>query len=130
MPQDGPSSMPQWEYRVIHINVENKDRPQPPDAQVASERLGGILSPEFIAREFPQQYGVSHESQAAGKHPAQQLQYFLNLLGKEGWEMSETAKVGPLLMFFFKRPLRPLPQRLQVPADNESSAQSGYSAPT
>ena len=34
MPEDGHSSMPQWEYRVIHINVENKERPQPPDAQL------------------------------------------------------------------------------------------------
>ena len=130
MSPDGPSAMPQWEYRVIHINVENKNPPQPPDAQVASERLGGTLSPEFITREFPQQYGGSHEAQSGGKHPAEQLQYFLNLLGKEGWEMTETAQVGPLLMFFFKRPLRPLPQRLPAPADNQGSAPAGSSGPT
>ena len=27
-----------------------------------------------------------------------------NALGKENWEMVEAAQVGPLLMFFFKRP--------------------------
>ena len=37
------------------------------------------------------------------KHPAAQLQHFLNLLGHEGWELVETSQVGGLLMFFFKR---------------------------
>ena len=96
---------PQWEYRVIHINVDNRTPPQPPDPQVASQKLGGTLSPEFISREFPQQYGPEQRAQAAPKHPAEQLQHFLNLLGKEGWEMTTTAQVGQLLMFFFKRPL-------------------------
>jgi hypothetical protein len=95
---------PQWEYRVIHINVDNRTPPQPPDPQVASQKLGGTLSPEFISREFPQQYGPEQRAQAAPKHPAEQLQHFLNLLGQEGWEMTTTAQVGQLLMFFFKRP--------------------------
>ena len=43
--------------------------------------------------------------QAPPKHPAEQLQKFMNLLGEEGWEMTTTAQVGQLLMFFFKRPL-------------------------
>ena len=96
---------PQWEYRVIHINVDNRTPPQPPDPQVASQKLGGTLSPEFISREFPQQYGPEQRAQSAPKHPAEQLQHFLNLLGKEGWEMTTTAQVGQLLMFFFKRPV-------------------------
>ena len=101
---------PEWEYRVIHINVDSSTPPKPPDPQVASEKLGGTLSPEFISREFPQQYGPEQRSKAAPKHPAEQLQHFLNLLGKEGWEMTTTAQVGQLLMFFFKRPLaRTLP---------------------
>jgi hypothetical protein len=69
---------------------------------VASERLGGVLSPEFIAREFPEQYKAA----PIPRHPAEQLQYFLNLLGKQGWELVETGQVGPLLMFFFKRMVR------------------------
>ena len=100
---------PQWEYRVIHINVDNRTPPQPPDPQVASQKLGGTLSPEFISREFPQQYGPEQRAQAAPKHPAEQLQHFLNLLGQEGWEMTTTAQVGQLLMFFFKRPAPPAP---------------------
>ena len=45
-----------WEYRVVHIDVASKSPPRPPDASEASERLGGALSPEFIAREFPELY--------------------------------------------------------------------------
>ena len=46
------------------------------------------------------------------KHPAEQLQYFLNQLGAERWELLETTQVGPLLMFFFKRPKQepPIPK--------------------
>jgi hypothetical protein len=94
--------MPEWEYRVIHINLESGHPPQAPDPQVASERLGGVLSPEFIAREFPELYKAA----PIPRHPAEQLQYFLNLLGKQGWELVETGQVGPLLMFFFKRTVR------------------------
>jgi hypothetical protein len=111
--------MPQWEYRVVHINVENKNPPEPPDAQVASQRLGGALSPEFIAREFPSQYGGG---KALPKHPAEQLQMFLNLLGKEGWELTTTSQVGALLMFFFKRPLRPAPKLLANPTAKPAEA--------
>jgi hypothetical protein len=102
---------PEWEYRVIHINVDISAPPQPPDPQVASRKLGGALSPEFISREFPQQYGPEQQSKATPKHPAEQLQHFLNLLGREGWELTTTAQVGQLLMFFFKRLLvRALPE--------------------
>ena len=59
---------PQWEYRVIHINVDNRTPPQPPDPEVASQKLGGTLSPEFISREFPQQYGPEQRAQSAPKH--------------------------------------------------------------
>jgi hypothetical protein len=90
-----------WEYRVIHINVESGTPPGPPDPRADSERLGGALSPDFLKREFPQQYGAEARRP---RHPAEQLQFFLNALGKENWEMVEAAQVGPLLMFFFKRP--------------------------
>ena len=43
-----------------------------------------------------------HKSQKM-KHPAAQLELFLNSLGKERWELVETSQVGELLMFFFKR---------------------------
>ena len=73
----------------------------------------GSSAPNSSA-EFPQQYGPEQQAKAkaAPKHPAEQLQHFLNLLGKEGWELTTTTQVGQLLMFFFKRPLRPLPKQL------------------
>ena len=117
-----PRVMPQWEYRVIHIDASKGTPPTPPDPKVASEKLGGTLSPEFISREFPQQYGPEQQARASAgpKHPAEQLQYFLNLLGKEGWELTNTTQVEHLLMFIFKRPLRALP-KLIAPADDSPS---------
>jgi hypothetical protein len=117
-------SMPLWEYRVVHINVDNKPasglstgessgvtKPSSPASpQQASEHLHGALSPSFIAREFPEHYSSSSGSKPKGTHPAEQLQQFLNQLGRDGWEMTTTAQVGPLLMFFFKRPVRALPK--------------------
>jgi hypothetical protein len=118
---DPPLSFPLWEYRVIHINVENNAPPEPPNPQVASQKLQGMLSPEFITREFPQQYGAPPPP----RHPAEQLQFFLNLLGKEGWNMVGSERVGPLLMFFFRRPLRALPKALPQPAEQQGPAEGG-----
>lgn len=95
-----------WDYRVIHINVEAGHPPEPPSPRSDSERLGGALSPEFLQREFPQQYS---ESPRRPRHPAEQLQFFLNAMGKEGWELVETTQLGPLLLFIFKRPTPPAP---------------------
>jgi len=90
-----------WEYRVIHIDVNSGRPPEPPSPQADSERLGGALSPDYLQREFPQQYSGST---ARARHPAEQLQFFLNALGRENWELVESAQVGPLLMFVFRRP--------------------------
>ena len=108
--QPVPAHLPQWEYRVVHINVEAGNPPDPPDPKAASDHLHGTLSPDFLAREFPEVYGEDSEAARRGKHPAEQLQSFLNLLGRQGWEMTHSCQVGPLLMFFFKRPLRPAPK--------------------
>ena len=86
--------------RVVHININHDTPSQPATAEAASKKLQGSLSPEFIKREFPQLYQQQSNNQ---KHPAAQLQHFLNLLGNEGWELVETSQVGGLLMFFFKR---------------------------
>jgi hypothetical protein len=107
-PAAPPSGL--WEYRVVHINVDSGTPPQPPDPKAASEHLHGTLSPHFLAREFPEHYGQESDAARRSRHPAEQLQVFLNLLGKEGWELTTTSQVGPLLMFFFKRPLRPAPK--------------------
>lgn len=89
-----------WEYRVIHVNVvNNKNSPTTSSPEEASQKLHGILSPEFIKKEFPRLYGKPR----LPKHPAAQLQFVLNLLGRERWELIETSKLGGLLMFVFKR---------------------------
>ena len=90
-----------WEYKVVHINVNTTTSTQKPATpEAASQKLQGSLSPEFIEREFPKMY---QNKPSAPKHPAEQLQNFLNLLGNDGWEFVETTQVGRLLMFFFKR---------------------------
>jgi len=104
------SATVRWEYRVVHINIDNKSPAQAPDPKAASQKLGGTLSPEFITREFPQQYGPKSQDQTTPKHPAEQLKNFLNLMGLEGWELTNTAQIGELLMFFFKRQLTDLSQ--------------------
>ena len=87
-----------WEYKVIHIKNVASSQPSTPESD--SIKLQGVLSPEFIKREFPKMY--QHKKQRP-KHPAEQLELFLNSLGNERWELVETSQVGELLMFFFKR---------------------------
>jgi hypothetical protein len=123
-----PAVPTQWEYRVVHINVDPGKPPEPPDPQAASEHLRGTLSPDFLAREFPEVYGEESETARRSRHPAEQLQTFLNLLGRQGWEMTDSSQVGPLLMFFFKRPLRPVPKLIaasQPKSDTRSEVDSG-----
>ena len=116
-----PPAHQRWEYRVVHININNDAPPQPPTPEAASKKLQGSLSPEFIKREFPQMYQKQSPQQ---KHPAAQLQHFLNLLGNEGWELVETSQVGGLLMFFFKRLLVVKPDSAtdQPPTDDSDNA--------
>jgi hypothetical protein len=111
---------------VVHINVDSGSPPQPPDPKAASAHLHGTLSPNFLAREFPEHYGQESEAARRSRHPAEQLQVFLNLLGKEGWELTTTSQVGPLLMFFFKRPLRPAPKLIAPgpPAEEAKPSQA------
>ena len=96
------SELNRWEYKVIHINtnVQNTAKTQASTPERDSQKLQGALSPEFIKKEFPKMYP---QNTAKPKHPAQQLETFLNTLGKDRWELVETSQVGQLLMFFFKR---------------------------
>jgi hypothetical protein len=45
-----------WEYRVVNINIEGGNPPEPPSPTSDSDRLGGVLSADFLEREFPTQY--------------------------------------------------------------------------
>ena len=99
----------QWEYRVMHINmnpVKQEDVPKQANPEVASKKLQGSLSPDFIRKEFPGMY-TSPGQPRRTLHPAEQLQNFLNEMGREFWELVEISNVGPLQMFFFKRPVQP-----------------------
>ena len=115
------SELNYWEYKVIHINtnVQNTAKTQTSTPERDSQKLQGALSPEFIKKEFPKMYP---QNTAKPKHPAQQLETFLNALGKDRWELVETSQVGELLMFFFKR-------LLLISSDNKTEKQrdSNYS---
>ena len=109
-----------WEYKVVQVNLANETPAQPPSAQSASQKLGGSLSPEFIAKEFPKVYPAKGSTQPSKpKSPAEQLQHFLNQLGSEHWELVETTQVGPLLMFFFKRP-KQMPSATKADVEGEA----------
>ena len=64
-----------WEYKVIHINVNNNKQQRPSNPSAASKKLQGTLSPEFISQQFPEVY---KKKTIQGNHPAQQLEGFLN----------------------------------------------------
>ena len=92
----------------MHINmnpVKHEDLPKQANPEVASKKLQGSLSPDFIRKEFPGMYTNPGQPRRT-LHPAAQLQNFLNEMGKEFWELVEISNVGPLQMFFFKRPVQ------------------------
>ena len=89
-----------WEYRIIHLNI-NQDEKEVQNPETASSKLKGSLSPEFLSKEFPKQYGESPEKEA--KHPATQLQEIINLFGEEYWELFQISNIGRFQMLFFKR---------------------------
>ena len=88
-----------WDYLVIHVNFEpGKDSGQNTDnLELATEKLQGSLSPEYLQKEFPQQFKKKEPS----LHPSKQLEIFLKRCGQEGWELKTTERVGGLLMFIF-----------------------------
>ena len=90
-----------WEYHVVHLNVEDtpSKSSEVSNPEVASEKLKGSLSPDFLKDQFPEQYLEDDNSE----HPAVQLSKFLNKKGLEQWELSETIRLGNLLFLILKR---------------------------
>tara|TARA_Y100001968_G_scaffold129577_1_gene118260 strand:+ start:1496 stop:1783 length:288 start_codon:yes stop_codon:yes gene_type:complete len=90
-----------WEYHVVHLNVEDSSTKidETSNPQAASDRLKGSLSPDFLKDQFPDQYQENNDSE----HPALQLSKFLNKKGLERWELSETIKIGNMLLLIMKR---------------------------
>ena len=90
-----------WEYKVIHLNVE-KDSGNTMDFQSpkkASDKTKGVLSEEFLKKEFPKHF----ESVKSQKNAAAELNDFLNTVGNEGWELVEKLEISNQLMIIFKR---------------------------
>ncbi len=90
-----------WEYKVIHLNVE-KDRGTSMNFQSpkkASDKTKGVLSEEFLKKEFPKHF----KSVKSQKNAAAQLNDFLNNVGNEGWELVEKLEISNQLMIIFKR---------------------------
>ena len=90
-----------WEYHVVHLNVDDSSNKsgEASNPKAASEKLKGSLSPDFLKNQFPEQYQENQNSE----HPAIQLSKFLNNKGLDGWELSETIKLGQLLFLIMKR---------------------------
>jgi len=90
-----------WEYHVVHLNVEetSQDTFNISNPEAASEKLQGSLSPDFIKKEFPEQYKEKDND----LHPAIQLSKFLNEKGLDQWELSEKIKIGNMLFLILKR---------------------------
>ena len=88
-----------WDYLVIHVNFEpGKDSGQNTDnLELATEKLQGSLSPEYLQKEFPQQF----KKKEPQLHPSKQLEVFLKACGNEGWQLKTTERIGGLLMFIF-----------------------------
>ena len=90
-----------WEYHVVHLNVDESPikSEESSNPKAASAKLKGSLSPDFLRDQFPEQYQENQDSD----HPAIQLSKFLNKKGLDGWELSETIKIGQLLFLIMKR---------------------------
>jgi len=104
--------MAQWEYQVIHLNVEGGSTPAStgaapgsapaPAAGAAAAKPAAVFSQEYLQKEFPGFYTPNPTSQ---QHPALQLQTFLNGVGQKGWSLIGVFPLGPLLMMIFRRRL-------------------------
>lgn len=135
--------MERWEYQVVHLNVEGAQTAPPPGparqgpAAAPPPRPEAVFSKEYLEKEFPGFYS----SQPAGggaqakEHPANQLRTFLNLQGREGWQLLGFFPVGQLTMIIFRRPQRTAPSAAGAPepgagssAAPEASAASPVSA--
>ena len=100
-----------WEYFVVHINFEanNNGEIEVSNPKSASDKLYGSLSPEYLKKEFPNQF----KNKSPQLHPSKQLEVFLNKWGNERWKLTSTERVGGLLMFIFIRE-KLLPQNSEI----------------
>jgi hypothetical protein len=107
--------MERWEYQVIHLNIEPPapvPPPAPPAAAPGGEPAPGapssrgepFFSRAYLEKEFPGFYGGPPQAGTpAQEHPANQLRGFLNLQGRDGWQLVGFYPVGQLTMMIFRR---------------------------
>ena len=86
-----------FEYKVLHLTIENAVN-EASDPNIDSIKLKGALSPEFIKKQFPEQY-----KQEKGLSFPDQINNLLNIFGKEGWELKQVESIAGFLLFFFIR---------------------------
>jgi len=107
--------MSQWEYQVIHLNVDGGTPPAggasgPGGAGSEGKGPGPQPTPftkSYLEQEFPEHYrnpGAPIGPEPP-QHPARQLQTFLNGHGAQGWSLVGIFPLGTLLMMIFRRRL-------------------------
>lgn len=137
--EEGPPEYPLWEYKVIHLNVNDQhgsaaQRSEPVTAADPSSppQGPGVGTPQgvfpfsraYLEQEFPGFYADRREAESSEseietassvKTPAEQLQGFLNRLGCAGWNLLGIFPVGSHQMLVLSRPTtRPeAPARLE-----------------
>jgi len=86
----------QWDYRVIGININPVN---PSNASKAAEKMGENFSPEFLQKEFPEEYQANRST-----NMALQCQQVIQIYGKHGWEHYQQGQIGNAVMMYFRRP--------------------------
>ena len=82
-----------YEYRVVGINMNPVEKSDPGKA---SQKLN--VSKEFIEKQFTDHY----KKNVQGNAPLQ-IQLFLNMYGKRGWEHYFEGKIGNQVLLYFRR---------------------------
>jgi hypothetical protein len=86
-----------WDYRVIGININLTPTP---NAAVASQKLGEGFSPEFLEKQFPDEYVAKRSV-----NMALQCQQVIQIYGRYGWEHYQQGQLGQTAMLYFRRRL-------------------------
>ena len=86
---------PRWDYRVIGININPT---QPSDATKAADKMGESFSPEFLQKQFPEEYKSNRSTNVA-----LQCQQIMQIYGKYGWENYQQGQLGNTAMLYFRR---------------------------
>jgi len=110
--------MTTWEYQVTRLNVDPPIQPASAQADMMqaqgaseSESQNAVFSERYLKEEFPKFYDSSLTQPDSAKpneprEPAFQLQDFLNLQGREGWELVGFQHAPPHVFIVMKRQIQ------------------------